>query len=158
MRSRSTPPRPAAPGSSHPPTAVAERVGRRARATRTSPPLSAGSAVQRRARRGVAEPARAVPTVPELPSELLHVLAPEELYRREKARRAQQIDVDVMTEARQILAAQMAESGKKRGVTITPRGRPPKPKPRPDEFDLEEYGEAQVLGRGTAGAKDEDAE
>ena len=85
--------------------------------------------------------------LPELPAEVLSALAPEELYRREKARRATQLDSDVMIEARRILAEQMAESGKKRGVTITPRGRPPKPKPKPDDWDLEEYGEDQVLGR-----------
>lgn len=58
-----------------------------------------------------------------------------------------QVDTSVMAEARRILAEQMAESGKKRGVTITPRGRPPKPKRRPDDWDLEEFGEAQVLGK-----------
>ena len=157
MRSRSTPPRPAQPGPTQPPAAVAERAGRRGRATRSTPPISASPTAPRRAaRRGMVEPPRA-PSMPEVPTEVLAALAPEELYRREKARRATSIDSDVMLEAKRILAEQMAESGKKRGVTITPRGRPPKPKPKPDDWDLEEYGEAQVLGRApTKGADEEE--
>ena len=148
MRSRSNPPPPHATPTGPPPPpgggGVAERAGRRARAPRQPPPPTATPL--RRARRGAVEPPRA-PLLPELPDEVLSALAPEELYRREKARRATQLDSDVMAEARRILAEQMEASGKKRGVTITPRGRPPKPKPKPDDWDLEEYGEDQVLGR-----------
>jgi hypothetical protein len=122
-------------------------------------PPSATTGAPRRAWRGPEPPWEgiAAPTLPEPPAEVLSALAPEELYRREKARRATQLDSDVMVEARRILAEQMAESGKKRGVTISPRGRPPKPKPKPDDWDLEEYGEDQVLGRGPkAGAAEEE--
>ena len=156
MRSRSTPPRPATPGQPQPSGGVAERAGRRARATRATPPPSASATALHRAWRGAVVEAPRAPMLPELPAEVLSAIAPEELYRREKARRATTLDSDVMIEARRILAEQMEASGKKRGVTITPRGRPPKPKPKPDDWDLEEYGEDQVLGRAPKAGANED--
>ena len=160
MRSRSNPPPPHVTPTGTPQPhggggGVAERAGRRTRATRQTP--SASTTALRRARRGMEPPRSPMPPMlPELPAEVLSAIAPEELYRREKARRATTLDSDVMIEARRILAEQMEASGKKRGVTITPRGRPPKPKPKPDDWDLEEYGEDQVLGRAPkAGADDE---
>src|SRR5689334_1722588 len=102
MRSRSTPPaHPAPPGTSHPQGGggggggVAERAVRRGRTMRQTPPPSATTGAPRRARRGMEPPPRA-PMLPELPTEVLSAVAPEELYRREKARRATQLDSDVM--------------------------------------------------------------
>jgi hypothetical protein len=70
------------------------------------------------------------------------VLPPEELYRREKARRSARLDTDLMAEAKQMLAAMLAETGARRGRPVSvgaAAGRPRKPRPKADEFDLPEY-------------------
>ena len=115
MRSRSTPPVPPAPP-------------KQRRAARATPQMAPGAPTTgRRSRRAQAVPAGApeeapLPTAHPTPV----VLAPEELYRQEKARRVGKLDNDVMAEAKRMLEEMLAESSK-RGGTVKGGRRPARP-------------------------------
>jgi len=106
----------------------APTTGRR---SRRAQPATAGVAA------GIAEVA------PSLPAASLAVLAPEELYRREKARRTRPVVDDVMVEAKRILDEMLAESSR-RGGTVKGGRRPARPaKPASndplDAMDLDQF-------------------
>jgi hypothetical protein len=131
MRSRSTPPSQTAP----------EKQRRAARAT---PNMAAGAPTTgRRSRRAQPVASGLAELAPSLPPAALAVLAPEELYRREKARRERKLDDDVMVEAKRMLDEMLAESSRRGGTVKGGRrpARPAKPASRDplDAMDLDQF-------------------
>ena len=118
------------------------------RAARATPQMAPGAPTTgRRSRRAQPAAVGAVAVVadvaPSLPPATLAVLAPEELYRREKARRTRPVENDVMIEAKRILDEMLAESSR-RGGTVKGGRRPARPaKPASndplDAMNLDEF-------------------
>jgi hypothetical protein len=113
MRSRSTPP-------------VTSTPEKQRRAARATPQMAAGAPTTGRRTRRTQTVTQGAPDagaeLPGVSSAALATLPPQELYRREKARRVGKLDNDVMAEAKRMLDEMLAESSK-RGGTVK-GGRP----------------------------------